>query len=93
MSETQKHKFQTAVSPLKREHFVPSKLMGVKFSQYGGDEGNVSFAFRQSTFRLDYEDDVSSVHPSSEHFPIRLRKMTFRVCTLRQSTFRLDYER
>ena len=55
MSETQKHKFQTAVSPLKREHFVPSKLMGVKFSQYGGDEGNVSFAFRQSTFRLDYE--------------------------------------
>ena len=52
MSETQKH---TAVSPLKREHFVPSKLVEVKFSQYGGDEGNVSFAFRQSTFRLDYE--------------------------------------
>ena len=37
--------------------------MGVKFLQYGGDEGNVSFALRQSTFRSDYEDDVSGVSP------------------------------
>ena len=61
--ETQKHKFQTAVSPLKREHLAPSKVMGVKFSQYGDDKGNVSFALRQGTFRSDYEDDVSSVSP------------------------------
>ena len=82
MSETQKHKFETVVSPLKREHLVPSKLMGVKFSQYGGDEGNVSFAFRQSIFRLDYEDDISSVRPSSEHFPIRLRRWRFECSPL-----------
>ena len=63
MSETQKHKFQTAVSTLKREHLAPSKVMGVTFSQYGDDKGNVSFALRQSTFRSDYEDDVSSVSP------------------------------
>ena len=38
MPETQKHKFQTAVSLVKHEHLVSNKLMRVKFSPYRGDE-------------------------------------------------------